>query len=66
MGRMYSSEEAKKLRGKLVICDERGCDGKGCHGSQNIPHPYDDHECYHSCEWPGHEGLCVPVDNPTT
>lgn len=66
MERMYSFEDAEKLRGKLVICDERSCDGKGCSGLHHAAHIYDDEECFHNCEWPGHSGLCILLDAATT
>lgn len=60
MERMYSCEEAESLIGRMVVCDESGCDGALCKG-HNIPHIYDDIECFHSCEWTGHSGLCVTI-----
>jgi hypothetical protein len=61
--RKYTSDEAEQLKGKMVVCDESSCDGKPCGGYHNKPHIYIDEECYHNCEWPGHNGFCVPVEN---
>ena len=60
--RQYTFEEAEKLKGKMVICDEFTCDGKPCGGYHKKPHIYNDLECFHSCEWPGHSGFCIPND----
>lgn len=58
--RIYTVEEGRSLVGKMVCCDEKGCDGKMC-GGHNKPHQYDDEECFSSCYWPGHDGMCVEV-----
>ena len=60
--RMYTNDAAEKLYGKIIICDEESCDGEPCKGKHNVPHKYDDLECFCSCNWPGHSGLCVEID----
>lgn len=64
--RVYDSNEADAMRGKMVICDMKDCPeplcAKGGFG-HNRPHKYDDLECFASCCHPGRTGFCVPVDN---
>lgn len=61
--RIYDLAEGEALKGKLVICDMVGCDGKECHSKENKPHIYDDWECFCECCWPGKTGLCVPLES---
>jgi hypothetical protein len=60
--RIYDLAEGEALKGKTVICDMVGCDGKERHGKENKPHIYDDVECFAECNWPGKNGLCVPIE----
>jgi hypothetical protein len=43
--RVYTFEEAWLLKGKIVKCDESGCDGKLCNSMHNKSHTYDELEC---------------------
>jgi len=59
---MYTLEQAEKLKGKLVKCDDLECDGSPCKYAHNKPHIYDDEECFAECGHIDCSGLCVPIE----
>lgn len=60
--RHYDFDQAEKMQGMLVICDETSCDGKPCDYYHSKPHRYCDDECFCECNHAGHRGLCRPVE----
>jgi hypothetical protein len=60
--RFYTEEDGERLRGKIVQCDEKGCNGTPCVHYHDHPHKYMDEECFCECCHADHHGFCVERD----
>ena len=60
MSMVYNEEDAKKLTGEIIICNEHKTCDRDC--EHKISHTYNDMQCFSSCGFPEHEGICIPLN----